>query len=98
MEVQDQELYYRNSAGLPLRVILSYSGRKKLLQEFHDGLAHFGEKTTFELISNVAWWPTLHHDVVQYLQSCPAGPVKAGPYLAQAHIGPTLKIGSNKVA
>jgi hypothetical protein len=70
MFTKDGELYKRRINGPPVRVIISRTERKKLLTEVHDGLAHFGEKTTYELISNIAWWPQIQKDATEYVQTC----------------------------
>jgi transposase InsO family protein len=71
MEVRDGELYRRSLIGPGRRVIMSHTGRQALLAEVHDD-AHFGQKTTFEILSGICWWPSMHKDVIDYVRSCTA--------------------------
>ena len=70
MTIRNGELYYRRLNGNKVRAIISKKARQQLLREVHDGTAHFGEKTTLEFISNIAWWPTIHTDTIEYVKSC----------------------------
>ena len=55
--VKNNELFYRKNDKISVPAIVSKNRRKELLREVHDGTGHFGEKTTLEFITNIAWWP-----------------------------------------
>jgi hypothetical protein len=66
------ELYKRRPNGDPVRIIISKAERQRLLHEVHEGLAHFGEKSTYDLISNTAWWPGIQADTITHVKTCEA--------------------------
>jgi hypothetical protein len=72
MFVKDGELFRRRINGGAVRVLVSRSARQQVLREMHDGLAHFGEKSTYDIVSNCAWWPGIQKDAVDYVKSCDA--------------------------
>src|SRR5277367_1353131 len=55
MYIKNGELYRRRMNGVSVGVTISRKARKQMLAEVHDRLAHFGEKSTYYLISNIAW-------------------------------------------
>jgi hypothetical protein len=70
MYLKDGELYRRRLNGHAVRAIISKAARLQLLAEVHDGLAHFGERTTYDLLANTAWWPQIQKDAIEYVKSC----------------------------
>ena len=70
MFLREGELYTRRMNGNPVRVIISRAARKRAVTEIHDGLAHFGEKTSYELLANTCWWPGQRLDVLEYIRTC----------------------------
>ncbi len=38
----------------------------------HGGLAHFGLKTTREMVQAAHWWPTMYLDIAAYVKACDA--------------------------
>jgi RNase H-like domain found in reverse transcriptase/Reverse transcriptase (RNA-dependent DNA polymerase)/Integrase zinc binding domain/gag-polyprotein putative aspartyl protease len=68
--VKNNELYFRKSPTESVLAIISKKRRRELLQEVHDGTGHFGEKTTLDFITNIAWWPEIRKDTLDYVQSC----------------------------
>jgi hypothetical protein len=69
MFIKQGELYIRRMTGPSVRVLISREARKQALAEVHDGLAHFGEKSTYELISNTCWWPRQKSEVIEYIKT-----------------------------
>lgn len=67
----ESELMKLKSGGGMQRVILSETQRKKIMNEAHDGLGHFGLRTTFENIVQSFWWPSMNKDISEYVKSCP---------------------------
>jgi hypothetical protein len=70
MTIKNGELYKRRMNGNSVRVIISRKRRQQLLAEVHDGLAHFGEKATYDLVANAAWWPNIQQDAINYVKTC----------------------------
>jgi hypothetical protein len=68
--LKDGELYKRRANGHSVRVILSHNARRQALTEAHNGLAHMGEKTTWDVISNTAWWPDARKDTINHVKTC----------------------------
>ena len=68
--VKNNELFYRKNDKISVLAIVSKNKRKELLREVHDGTGHFGEKTTLEFITGIAWWPGIRKDTLDYVQSC----------------------------
>jgi hypothetical protein len=68
--VKNNELYYRKNERESVPAIVSRNRRTELLREVHDGTGHFGEKTTLEFITGIAWWPGIRKDTLDYVQSC----------------------------
>ena len=68
--VKNNELYYRKSETESVPAIVSKERRRQLLKEVHDGTGHFGEKTTLDFITHIAWWPEIRKETLDYVQSC----------------------------
>src|SRR5271168_4342126 len=56
--------------GEAIKTIISKKAHIQALAEVHDGLAHFGERTTYDFISNTCWWPNQKADTIEYVKSC----------------------------
>ena len=67
-------LLFRRRPGVSDRLCVPAGGdlRSLIIRECHDTLlgGHFGVHNTVKLVSRVAFWPGLEHDVKQYVQSC----------------------------
>ncbi len=68
--VRKGELFRRRCSGKAARVILKPEERKSLLLRAHDGLAHFGVQTVYELLAAHYYWPNLYQEVKDYVASC----------------------------
>jgi hypothetical protein len=68
--MKNGELYKRRANGHAVRVLLSRKARQQALTEAHNGLAHMGEKTTWDIISNTAWWPDARKDTINHVKTC----------------------------
>ena len=44
--------------------------RSKLMSEFHENYGHPGKNKTIKLITTYYWWPDIHKDIRQYVESC----------------------------
>jgi len=55
------------------RVVVDVKERVEILRSIHSdpvGGGHFGQKVTFEKVSERYWWRGLSNDVRNYVQSC----------------------------
>ena len=68
--VNEGEMFRRRIRGKPVRVILSLEERKRLLRQAHDGLGHFGVRTTFEFLNGEYYWPRMFEEVKAYVLIC----------------------------
>jgi hypothetical protein len=65
----DDGLYYCNGkVFVPNNLQL----RERVLREMHDQVyaGHAGVRKTLERVSRMFWWPTMRHDVYQYVVHC----------------------------
>ena len=67
-------LLFRRRPGVSDRLCVPAAGdlRTLIIRECHDTLlgGHFGIHNTTKLVSRVAYWPGMEHDVKVYVQSC----------------------------
>jgi hypothetical protein len=68
--LHEGDLYRRRKAGGPARVIVSKGERQTVLRSAHEGLAHFGRKTTLDLVTAAYWWPGIAGDVIRFVSGC----------------------------
>ena len=67
---QGNHLYRRHASGNDQRVMMDKVGRRKILQELHDGYGHRGEWAVWEAIRIRFYWPGMRQDVAAYVKSC----------------------------
>lgn len=70
--IHEGELYRRKVGKRPLRVVISLEERRRLIKQAHDGLSHFGVRTTYEFLNGEYFWPNLFNDVKAVVMSCDA--------------------------
>jgi hypothetical protein len=64
--IHDGFLFRANKLCVP-----NSSIRLVLLQESHGGLTgHFGQKKTYELLSDHFYWPKMRRDVIRFVERC----------------------------
>jgi hypothetical protein len=68
--IYEGDLYRRRRAGGPTRVIVSKRERQVVLHSAHVGLAHFGQKTTLDLVTAAYWWPSVVRDTISFVAGC----------------------------
>ena len=66
------DLYHRRRNGAHARVLVSRRARQETIAAAHEGLAHFGIKTTLEMVQAAYWWPGMYVDVEAYVRACDA--------------------------
>ena len=66
------DLYHRRRNGAHARVLISRRARQETIAAAHEGLAHFGIKTTLEMVQAAYWWPGMYVDVETYVRACDA--------------------------
>ena len=66
--VYDQELYRRTSKGI--RYIPGIQERSSIMTGLHDEIGHWDFKTTYDVISQRFWWPTIRPYVSRFVKSC----------------------------
>ena len=70
-QVQDGQLYRRNSKNVPSRRVIDSDERKlEILKQLHDESGHRGREGTYRRIANRYWWEQLHDDIKGYVRSC----------------------------
>ena len=70
--IHDGELYKKQRKRKPVRVVQSDKERQRLITQAHDGLGHFGIRTTYEFLSGEYYWPDLFKQVKEYISTCQA--------------------------
>ncbi|CDH61122.1 integrase core domain containing protein [Lichtheimia corymbifera JMRC:FSU:9682] len=48
-----------------------FARRADLVQQFHTGFGHPGNKTLYDLIKKRYWWPDMQNDINTWIKECP---------------------------
>jgi hypothetical protein len=67
--LKDDTLYYIYEKNLLL--YLPVDQRPPALQRIHEGLAHLGANSVYDLLKNRYWWPQMRTSLDEYIARCP---------------------------
>ena len=66
--VHEGEIYRRTARGL--RYVPKVEARLRIMKGLHDEIGHWDFRTTYAIITEKFWWPTVRPDVAQFVRSC----------------------------
>lgn len=63
------ELYYNDKMRKNPRKVVQIFEKKEIFERMH-GVAHMGQKTTYEAIAEVYYWKNMQEDIFKMVNSC----------------------------
>jgi transposase InsO family protein len=60
----------RSKIRTQIRLCIPKTERKRILQEYHDKMAHAGIVHLYDKLRDVVWWPRMLRDIVKYVSKC----------------------------
>lgn len=66
--VHEGDMFRRTSKGL--RFVPKVEERLRIMKGLHDEIGHWDFRTTYTVIAEMFWWPTMRPDVAHFVRSC----------------------------